>query len=545
MILHIPLDRITSNPWQTRQGDPDPDYIKALALDIAANGLLQTPVGRIAGNPVQIASESYMGSYVQQPDVVIQLAFGHNRLAAYRWLQDVQPTSNLEGDWSVMPVDLRQLTDQQMADFAWSENEKRRDHTPIERALAIQKRMADFGWTQAEIAEHLGISRPSVSNALRLLKLPENVAAALADGRISERIGLAIVGYFDLPDAIKDRAILAWNSPDKMVQQALAGQLTSDQVRDKINYWCSQYGVNLARAPFGLDEAFMIPDVIAPFCSDCDQRYEHRNLCLNRGCYDRKVISYQLAILQRAANETLIPPLDLEEGQLNFRAFTSFRWHTDQEVTILAGKCPNLRLAYNPDRSNLPGHPGVEVVCSKREQFCSCLAGLKAVTPQKSWEYDREMGKSIQLIDQPLVALEIDQPTAEDLHAAAKQARQEKRQLERRKDELLQQAVERIAVSLTQGDLRAWKYLAEEINYTLGAKVQPMDNAFDVRVAILLHLMSGMTYPDHLAKCLYNFNQVLALCGLEPISIPDLPASEDLPAGKTLVEIFATQEEQL
>mgnify|MGYP002387978273 CR=1 FL=1 len=79
-----------------RQGEPDPLYIKELALDIATNGLLQTPVARNTGE-------------------TIQLAFGHNRLAAYKWLNDVKDHSNILGDYSEMPLDIRVLTDEQMA----------------------------------------------------------------------------------------------------------------------------------------------------------------------------------------------------------------------------------------------------------------------------------------------------------------------------------------------------------------------------------------------------------------------------------------------
>ena len=92
----VSLELIQPNPWQTREGEPDPAYIKELALDIAQNGLLQTPVGRNTG-------------------AAIQLAFGHNRLAAYKWLNDVKDHSNILGDYSEMPLDIRVLTDEQMA----------------------------------------------------------------------------------------------------------------------------------------------------------------------------------------------------------------------------------------------------------------------------------------------------------------------------------------------------------------------------------------------------------------------------------------------
>src|SRR4030042_3627952 len=106
-IEHYDPKHIKNNPWQTRSREPDPAYIEELAQDIKKNGLLQVPMGRII---------SVNGAGM------VQLAFGHNRLRAYLHL-------NLP----LMPVDVRVLTDEQMADFAWSENEKRRGGPAIER----------------------------------------------------------------------------------------------------------------------------------------------------------------------------------------------------------------------------------------------------------------------------------------------------------------------------------------------------------------------------------------------------------------------------
>src|SRR3990172_7368145 len=121
MIDFYLLENIESNPWQGRIGELNTEYIEELARDIAGNGLLQTPVGREIDNSVQ-------------------LAFGHNRLAAFRWLSENTSgnlPSGLAGDFSKMPVDVRELSDEQMGSLAWSENERRRDLNPIERARAV------------------------------------------------------------------------------------------------------------------------------------------------------------------------------------------------------------------------------------------------------------------------------------------------------------------------------------------------------------------------------------------------------------------------
>lgn len=222
MIIKVELKSLRSNPWQTRKTG-DEAYIKTLALDIAEHGLLQYPVGRLVnedGKPAdfdidEITPEVWgddPGSWQ------VQLAFGHNRLAAYHWLNEIQPQSNLGGDWTRMPVEIRHLSDEQMAVLAWSENEKRREHTPVERALAIQARIQDFGWTHEEAAERLGISRPAVSNALRLLKLPEALQDDLQEGRISERAGMALIPLYEIDEQVvadtdfefTRQAILGW-----------------------------------------------------------------------------------------------------------------------------------------------------------------------------------------------------------------------------------------------------------------------------------------------------------------------------------------------
>jgi ParB/RepB/Spo0J family partition protein len=193
------------NPWQTRYGEPDPGFIKSLALDIAANGLIQTPVGRLV-NSVGAAITDYLPhnlvDYLRDGDSSVQLAVGHNRLSAFRWLNDVHDYSRLQGDWSTIPIDIQPYDNEQMAIKPWSENEKRRDHTPFERALAIQKRIEDFGWTQELAAEKLNVSRPVVSNSLRLLKLPHYVQDSLQNGEISERQAHALLPLYEVPDDI-------------------------------------------------------------------------------------------------------------------------------------------------------------------------------------------------------------------------------------------------------------------------------------------------------------------------------------------------------
>src|SRR5271157_722185 len=199
MIYQIPLNRFLPNPWQTRS-ETDRDHILELAADIANNGLLQTPVGRWTdrtGNSVT-PDDTLVE---ENEEMFVQLAFGHNRLEAFKALAHQLQVDNPQ-DYETMPVNVRELSDQEMAIISWSENEKRLNLSPVDQANAIQRRIEDFNWTQEQAAEILGISRSTVANKLRLLKLPENLRQALRSGDISERQCVAVLPIWQLDPLI-------------------------------------------------------------------------------------------------------------------------------------------------------------------------------------------------------------------------------------------------------------------------------------------------------------------------------------------------------
>jgi ParB/RepB/Spo0J family partition protein len=265
MMKEVALDQIRANPWQTRMVEPPEDYIEELAADIRANGLLQMPVGRRSGEGVE-------------------LAFGHNRLAAFR-LNQVGYLGP-----ATMPVEVRELSDQQMAALAWSENEKRRDLSPLERAQAVRKRMDSFGWTQDDAAAELGISRPAVGNLLRLLKLPDGVQAGLQDGAISERSALALLSLFDLPERVRKAAEAGYLNelkPATIVEMAMDGA-SSTWIREQIGKIAVSYGRSLKTAPWTLEYTFVGVGLRHPNCKDCALRFRSE-YCADPTCYEAKV----------------------------------------------------------------------------------------------------------------------------------------------------------------------------------------------------------------------------------------------------------------
>lgn len=241
MIVEVSLNDILPNPWQTRRAAPM-EHIKTLAMDIAANGLLQNPVGRLMIDEQSATLDELLAAQLlgEIPEgCQVQLAFGHNRLAAYKWLNHSGQYVLVDGDWSYIPIELKLLSDEQMANFAWSENEKRRELSPIERAQAIAKRIDDFGWSHEDAGRTLGISRPVISNALRLLKLPDDVQALLHCGRISERQAMALLKLFDYPEGLVEEHVFN-NNADYLVTLAMDGE-SSESIRkwvdNKIVEW--------------------------------------------------------------------------------------------------------------------------------------------------------------------------------------------------------------------------------------------------------------------------------------------------------------------
>ena len=208
-----PLDSIFPNPYQPRR-TMDPEALQELAESIATSGLLQTPIGR----PLEGGN--------------VQLAFGHRRVDAIRMLAG-------QGRWTGgAPVLLRPLTDQQMAVFALEENRKRKDISPLEEYLGYQRVVQDGLFTITDLATTLGIARPTLSNNLRLLNLPQVVLDRFGAGVLSAHAAREFLSLWaedhahqdDIAKAIEEIAHPSYNAPDwgmRNVRQHISHRVTS------------------------------------------------------------------------------------------------------------------------------------------------------------------------------------------------------------------------------------------------------------------------------------------------------------------------------
>lgn len=143
--------------------------MQALADSIAAHGVLQPLVVRSAARPEDDAEtkELLKGKYRHH--------FG--RTPGWR-------ASKMAGLTEV-PVVVKELNDTEASAIMLVENLQREDLNPVEVARGLKRLIDEFGLTQEETAKIVGISRPNLTNSLRLLSLPANVLDFLASGDIT------------------------------------------------------------------------------------------------------------------------------------------------------------------------------------------------------------------------------------------------------------------------------------------------------------------------------------------------------------------------
>ena len=163
---------IAINDIEPNRGQPRHEFneeaLQELADSIAAHGILQPLLLR------------------PFPDGGYQIVAGERRWRAARMagLREV-------------PAVIRDLTEQEVMELALIENLQREDLSPLEEAQGYQSLMEQYGFTQEEVAKSVGKSRPVVANALRLLKLPEEVRDMLAEGLITTGHARTLLSFPD------------------------------------------------------------------------------------------------------------------------------------------------------------------------------------------------------------------------------------------------------------------------------------------------------------------------------------------------------------
>ena len=136
---------------------------------------------------------------VLQPLLVRPLTSGGYQLVAgeRRW------RASRLAELKEVPVIIKELSDTEAMEIAIIENLQREDLNPIEEAEGLQALIDKCGYTQEQVAISVGKSRPAITNALRLLKLPEEVREMAKDGTISAGHARALLAFDNQPMMIE------------------------------------------------------------------------------------------------------------------------------------------------------------------------------------------------------------------------------------------------------------------------------------------------------------------------------------------------------
>ena len=207
-IVRIPVDMVEPNPYQPRMSF-DNEALNELADSIRTLGLIQ---------PITVRRKS---------DDRFQIISGERRFRACR-------LCNME----MVPAYVMEADDQGMLEMAIVENIQRENLDPIEVAMSYQRLIDECRLTQEQMAERVGKKRASVTNALRLLRLPAKVQHDLKGGLISVGHAKVILGVDDpslqekLCDLVVRDGLSVRQLEEKLRKLMNTGEKDESQVRE-------------------------------------------------------------------------------------------------------------------------------------------------------------------------------------------------------------------------------------------------------------------------------------------------------------------------
>lgn len=192
-ILRIPIDIIEPNPFQPRMSF-DQEALEELAVSIKSLGLIQ---------PITVR---------RKPDGRYQIISGERRFRACR----------LAG-MEMIPAYICDTNDQGMLEMAIVENIQRENLDPIEIAMSYQRLIEECNLTQEQMAIRVGKKRASVTNYLRLLKLPAKIQHDL-------KVGLLSVGHAKVLLGVEDELVQEFLC-DLVIKEDLSVRQLEEQIR--------------------------------------------------------------------------------------------------------------------------------------------------------------------------------------------------------------------------------------------------------------------------------------------------------------------------
>jgi ParB family chromosome partitioning protein len=162
----LAVDAIEQSPFQPRKGFDD-DELASLSASIRSHGVLQPLVVRPVGDRYQLVA-------------------GERRLRAAR-----------AAGLAAVPVTVVDFNDQQALEAALVENIQRADLNPIEKAQGFRDYLDRYRMTHEQLAARLGLARPTITNLVALLELPQELQDAVRVGQLSTGHAKVLKGVAD------------------------------------------------------------------------------------------------------------------------------------------------------------------------------------------------------------------------------------------------------------------------------------------------------------------------------------------------------------
>jgi ParB family transcriptional regulator, chromosome partitioning protein len=191
-LIEIAVDQVVPNPNQPRKSF-ETSSLDELTASVRASGVIQPII-------------------VRQSGAGYQLIAGERRWRAAR-----------QAGLDRIPAIVREASDAESLELALVENLLREDLNPMEEAEAYRQLLQQFGWTQEQLGQRIGRDRTSIANAMRLLRLPEEIQADLRGGRLTMGHARALLALTSAADQLRLR--------DEILAHDWSVRATEDSVR--------------------------------------------------------------------------------------------------------------------------------------------------------------------------------------------------------------------------------------------------------------------------------------------------------------------------
>jgi ParB/RepB/Spo0J family partition protein len=386
VVIEIPLDMIVPSPFQPRRHFAE-EALEELAASIRDHGLMQPvtvrpqplpdvpPAGEARGD----ARAPIDGEEAEAAPLRYELIAGERRWRA----------AQLAGLATIRALLVR-VDDRTAALLALEENTRRADLNPIETARQYRL-LLDMGVTQDELGGRIARSQPAISNALRLLELPEAVQAAIATGRVSGSHGKTLARWKDRPDVAKDMTDycvergVSVSALEKGITAAAADFLVNRGSAYRLEQWIG----NGRR---------MLWASLCEGCSDYTEVPGYYPICLNPSCAKAKRKACIAECEEREAAEVEEQRVELLPGEVLRADLQGHDWGWVMAADQCPADCPERRVLVNDRGGKEPlclnktrrdaerdARREIERTAKQRAMDAQLVPVLDAIREERNW----------------------------------------------------------------------------------------------------------------------------------------------------------------